>query len=208
MATELGGTGDRVNVNGGAIALGHPIGASGARVLTTLLYAMRDRGARTGLATLCLGGGDAVALSVERVGPERPRWPIGSPSSARARWAMASRTSLRSTASTVTLIDVSTEALTRARATIASNLDRQVKKGAIDAAAKDATLGRIATAATLDAVADASLIVEAASEDTTLKFKLFAELDRLASPGAILASNTSSISITRDRSPYAAARCM
>ena len=58
---------DRVNVNGGAIALGHPIGASGARVLTTLLYAMRDRGAATGLATLCLGGGDAVALSVERV---------------------------------------------------------------------------------------------------------------------------------------------
>ena len=58
---------DRVNVNGGAIALGHPIGASGARVLTTLLYAMRDRGARTGLATLCLGGGDAVALSVERM---------------------------------------------------------------------------------------------------------------------------------------------
>ena len=58
---------DRVNVNGGAIALGHPIGASGARVLTTLLYAMQDRGASTGLATLCLGGGDAVALSVERV---------------------------------------------------------------------------------------------------------------------------------------------
>jgi acetyl-CoA C-acetyltransferase len=55
----------RVNVNGGAIALGHPIGASGARVLATLLYAMQDRGARTGLATLCLGGGNAVALSVE-----------------------------------------------------------------------------------------------------------------------------------------------
>jgi len=64
---ELGWDWNRVNVNGGAIALGHPIGASGARVLTTLLYAMRDRGARTGLATLCLGGGDAVALSVERV---------------------------------------------------------------------------------------------------------------------------------------------
>jgi len=57
---------NRVNVNGGAIALGHPIGASGARVLTTLLYAMKKRGAKTGLATLCLGGGDAVALSVER----------------------------------------------------------------------------------------------------------------------------------------------
>lgn len=58
---------DRVNVNGGAIALGHPIGASGARVLTTLLYAMKERDARRGLATLCLGGGDAVALSVSRV---------------------------------------------------------------------------------------------------------------------------------------------
>ncbi len=57
---------DRVNVNGGAIALGHPIGASGARVLTTLLYAMKDRNVESGLATLCLGGGDAVALSVSR----------------------------------------------------------------------------------------------------------------------------------------------
>jgi acetyl-CoA C-acetyltransferase len=62
----LGWDWNRVNVNGGAIALGHPIGASGARVLTTLLYALKNRGARTGLATLCLGGGDAVALSVER----------------------------------------------------------------------------------------------------------------------------------------------
>ena len=57
----------RVNVRGGAVALGHPIGASGARVLTTLLYAMRDRKAKSGLATLCLGGGNAVALSVEAV---------------------------------------------------------------------------------------------------------------------------------------------
>ncbi len=63
----LGWDWDRVNVNGGAIALGHPIGASGARILTTLLYAMKNRGASTGLATLCLGGGNAVALSVERV---------------------------------------------------------------------------------------------------------------------------------------------
>lgn len=55
----------RVNVNGGAIALGHPIGASGARVLVTLLYALRERGLRTGLAALCLGGGEAVALAVE-----------------------------------------------------------------------------------------------------------------------------------------------
>jgi len=64
---ELGWDWDRVNVHGGAVALGHPIGASGARVLTTLLYALKDRGGATGLATLCLGGGNAVALSVERL---------------------------------------------------------------------------------------------------------------------------------------------
>jgi acetyl-CoA C-acetyltransferase len=58
---------DRVNVHGGAVALGHPIGASGARILTTLLYAMKDGKAKTGLATLCLGGGNAVALAVEAV---------------------------------------------------------------------------------------------------------------------------------------------
>jgi acetyl-CoA C-acetyltransferase len=57
----------RVNVHGGAVALGHPIGASGARILTTLLYAMADRGVQRGIAALCLGGGNAVAMAVERV---------------------------------------------------------------------------------------------------------------------------------------------
>jgi acetyl-CoA C-acetyltransferase len=63
----LGWDWDRVNVNGGAVALGHPIGASGARVLVTLLSALEQRGKKTGLATLCLGGGNAVALAVERI---------------------------------------------------------------------------------------------------------------------------------------------
>jgi acetyl-CoA C-acetyltransferase len=58
----------KTNVNGGAVALGHPIGASGARILTTLLYALEDRGGRRGIATLCLGGGNGVALAVELVG--------------------------------------------------------------------------------------------------------------------------------------------
>ncbi len=58
---------DKVNVNGGAIAIGHPIGASGARVLTTLLYEMKHRGAKKGLATLCIGGGMGIAMCVERV---------------------------------------------------------------------------------------------------------------------------------------------
>lgn len=62
----LGVDWNRVNVHGGAIALGHPIGASGARVLVTLIHALRDRGLRTGLATLCLGGGEAVAVTIEQ----------------------------------------------------------------------------------------------------------------------------------------------
>ncbi len=66
VSRELELDADRVNVNGGAVALGHPIGASGARVLTTLLYEMRRRNARRGIAALCLGGGNAVALAVER----------------------------------------------------------------------------------------------------------------------------------------------
>lgn len=64
---ELGWDWDRVNVHGGAIALGHPIGASGARILTTLVWAMTDRDAATGLATICMGGGNGLSLAVERV---------------------------------------------------------------------------------------------------------------------------------------------
>jgi len=56
---------EKVNVNGGAIALGHPIGASGARVLTTLIYALKDHGLKRGIAALCLGGGEAVAMAIE-----------------------------------------------------------------------------------------------------------------------------------------------
>jgi acetyl-CoA C-acetyltransferase len=56
---------DKVNVNGGAIALGHPLGASGARAVTTLIYALKDRGLKRGIASLCLGGGEAVAMAIE-----------------------------------------------------------------------------------------------------------------------------------------------
>ena len=66
LVKELGIDIDRVNVNGGAVALGHPIGASGARVLVTLLHELRRRGAHRGIASLCLGGGNAVALAIER----------------------------------------------------------------------------------------------------------------------------------------------
>ena len=66
VAAELGLPGEKTNVNGGAIALGHPIGASGARVLVSLLYEMSKRDARHGLATLCIGGGMGIAMVVAR----------------------------------------------------------------------------------------------------------------------------------------------
>ena len=66
MNKEMGWDPEIVNVNGGAIAIGHPIGASGARVLNTLLFEMKRRGAKKGLATLCIGGGMGVAMCVER----------------------------------------------------------------------------------------------------------------------------------------------
>jgi acetyl-CoA C-acetyltransferase len=66
VTRELGLDSARVNVHGGAVALGHPIGASGARILTTLIYALRRAGKRRGVATLCLGGGNGVALAIER----------------------------------------------------------------------------------------------------------------------------------------------
>ena len=98
--------------------------------------------------------------------------------------------------SDVTMIDVSADALARGKATISANLDRQIKKGSLQASAKQAILGRVATAQTLDAAKDATLIVEAATENRDLKFKIFSELDAIAQPNAILGTNTSSISIT------------
>jgi len=65
VGRELGFTKEKVNVNGGAVALGHPIGASGARILVTLLHALAARGGKRGLATLCIGGGQGVATVVE-----------------------------------------------------------------------------------------------------------------------------------------------
>ena len=96
----------------------------------------------------------------------------------------------------VTMIDIAESALEQGRATIASNLDRQIKKGTLQAADKDAVLGRIATSTSMDAVKGASLVIEAATENKDLKFRIFADLDARADANAILATNTSSISIT------------
>ncbi len=96
----------------------------------------------------------------------------------------------------VTMIDVSTDALERGMETIGRNLDRQVRKGTIDADARAATMARITTASELEGLADAALVVEAATESRKIKLAIFGDLDRIALPTAILASNTSSISIT------------
>lgn len=96
----------------------------------------------------------------------------------------------------VSITDISADAMARGLATIDANLERQVKKGALDAAGKSAALQRISASHDLSSVAGASLIVEAASENRELKFRLFSEIAALAGPDAIMASNTSSISIT------------
>ena len=84
----------------------------------------------------------------------------------------------------VTMIDVAESALDKGRAAIGSNLERQVKKGTIDAGARDAALSRITTTTSLDGSADAAVIIEAATERVELKYRIFEELDRIASAGA------------------------
>jgi len=94
------------------------------------------------------------------------------------------------------LIDVAPGLLERGLATIRANFERQVKKGTVTAEQRDAALARIRTSSRLDAVKDVELVVEAATEQAETKFKIFRELDPLVPPAAVLASNTSSISIT------------
>jgi len=96
----------------------------------------------------------------------------------------------------VTMVDISRDALAKGRDTIAKNLDRQVKKGTLTADDKDKALGRITTADAMDAVHDASIVIEAVTEARDLKFRIFSDIDRLSGADAILATNTSSISIT------------
>jgi 3-hydroxybutyryl-CoA dehydrogenase len=96
----------------------------------------------------------------------------------------------------VTLIDVDQAALDRGLGTIKSNLDRQVKKGTLAPEAPAEILGRIATATALEAAAGADLVIEAATENPALKYRIFETLDAACGPAAILATNTSSISIT------------
>lgn len=97
----------------------------------------------------------------------------------------------------VALIDLSENILSTARSNIAKNMERQVRKGSMSEEQRAAALARITPFATLEAVRDAAVVIEAASEDRDLKYRLFSDLDRLAPPDALLASNTSSISITR-----------
>jgi 3-hydroxybutyryl-CoA dehydrogenase len=96
----------------------------------------------------------------------------------------------------VTMIDISRDALARGKDTIAKNLDRQVKKGTVTADEKEKTLARVATAESLEGARDATVVIEAVTEQRDLKFRIFGDVDRLAPPDAILATNTSSISIT------------
>jgi 3-hydroxybutyryl-CoA dehydrogenase len=96
----------------------------------------------------------------------------------------------------VVMIDVSQEALDKGRATVAKNIERQVKKGTIPAEEQVKILSRIDLNLDIEAASEVSLIIEAASEDSSLKYRIFTDLDRIANPATVLATNTSSISIT------------
>ena len=164
---ELGLDPAKVNLRGGGISLGHPIGCSGARILVTLLHALEDLGKHSGLATLCLGGGDAVAGS-----------PSGGNASARGprpfqQRAGASREDdvmkvavigggtmgngiaqvFAQHGHATTLVDVNDAALARARETITANVQRQVKKEVLTAADAESLLARLAFAKELGACA-------------------------------------------------------
>ncbi len=96
----------------------------------------------------------------------------------------------------VVMVDVAQTALDKGRDTIAKNLDRQIKKGSLPASEKGTILGRLPTATSTDAVKGAALVIEAATESRDLKFRIFGDLDAKADAGAVLATNTSSISVT------------
>ena len=146
---ELGIDPARVNVHGGAVALGHPIGASGARVLTTLLYALKRRNARRGIATLCLGGGNGVALAVGTrlsQSDDYAAMTIISDSRRRRRGHDGQRHRAGVRAGGLRRCGSSTSpqaALDRARATIEKSLAKFVEKGKLTAADRDAALARL-----------------------------------------------------------------
>src|SRR5258708_5319769 len=108
----------------------------------------------------------------------------------------------------VTMIDVSQEAIDRAKKNIAASVEKLHGKGQLDDAARDKALNHIETNTSLEAAANADLVIEAATENKPLKLKIFAELDQIVQPGAILATNTSSISITEIASATKRADCV
>ena len=203
----------KVNVNGGAIALGHPIGASGARVLTTLLYALRDRGHAGRASRLCLGGGNGVALAVERC-ESAARAPTGAEGSGHGVVVLGAGTMGNGIAQLFAQHghDVRPARSRQGDPGASPRLDRQEPRRSWPRRARSPRpiarrrSARITTATDLAAVAAAQLVVEAIVENQQLKCDTFRELDRLTPPGAILASNTSSISITQAGRGHAAAR--
>ena len=200
---ELGLDEKKLNVNGGAVALGHAIGSSGGRVLTTLLYALKHRRLKRGIATLCLGGGNGVALAVEMLLIRPPLALTNAMMNIRTIGVVGAGTMGNGIAQVfaqagydVRLVDVAQPMLDRARTSIDRSLAKFVEKGKLSAADRDATLARLTTYSGLDALADVDYIVEAIVENADAKRELFARLDALAGPDVILSSNTSSISIT------------
>ena len=208
----------KVNVNGGAIALGHPVGASGCRILVTLLHEMQKRGSNRGLATLCIGGGMGCSSIVEKYkffcqiryiegvrciplkceyiyylgGTKMKVGVIGAGTMGQG----IAKAFAQVDGYEVALCDIKQEWAEGGKDKIAKGYARLVAKEKMTQEKVDGILAKITPGLKEDLCKDCDLIVEAAFEDMNVKKTTFAELDKIAKPECIFASNTSSLSIT------------
>ena len=166
-------------------------------MLTTLLYALKRKDLKRGIAALCLGGGNGVALAVERIWSGALAETTTHRSGGRPGTMGSGIAQVFAQAGfDVRLVDAASGALDRARSSIEKSVAKLVEKGRLTATERDGALQRLSTGTNLDLLADSDYVVEAIFEDKQAKQSLFARLDQLTRPDVILASNTSSISIT------------
>ncbi len=193
---------EKVNVNGGAVALGHPIGASGARIILTLAYELKRRGGGIGIAAICSGGGQGDAIMIEVAGKNeiirgnermeiKKVMVIGAGQMGGGIAQVCAQAGFD-----VKLNDIKEESYQKGLGVITKNLSRNVEKGRMTEDEKTAVLGRITKSLDLQDAADVDIIIEAAVENMDIKRSIFAQLDDIAPAHAILASNTSSLPIT------------
>src|SRR3989338_460594 len=200
---QLPFTEDQVNPNGGAIALGHPLGASGIMRTVDSITILENTDARYVMTAFCIGGGQGIALLLKRPETLIKRKP--------ASERIISEVGIIGGAGTmghgisiwlarqgipVTMLEGTPELSVKARQLLDERIDGYVERGIIAKAEADHQKSLVVSSHDMESLKDCDLVMEAAPENMKLKKKIFRELDKIMKPGAILASNTSSLSIT------------